>query len=167
MEKGWTDSHHCTESVWTIFSWMKSPSTIRFLSWFILVHSFLVFFFFDKKRKEGKQKFFMYLSIILPMSISLPGVNSYIGNRVSSEICYNSFYEHVIAFPFRCDRVAFFHLWKRTKKRIRIVQKNPPKLLTFMRIFSIERSKDGGFGRTRWLSTVDRIDEGGDSKSVR
>ena len=40
-------------------------------------------------------------------------------------------------------------------------------VFTFMRIVSIERSKDGGLSRTRGLGIIDRIDEGRDSKSVR
>ena len=78
--------------------------------------SYWIVVFFFKALIYVEAIFFTYLSIILPMAISLPGVNSYIGNGVSSEICYNPFYKHVISLPFRCDRVAFF-LWNETNQK--------------------------------------------------
>ena len=108
-----------------------------------------------------------YLSIIWPISIGLPGVNGCIGNGVSSEIGYYSFYKHVIALPFWCDRLAFL-LWKRrTNQKECSTQGVNQLLLTIMCIFSEERPKDGALSCTRGFGTVDRIDEGRDSKSVR
>ena len=53
--------------------------------------------------------------------------------------------------------------WNEIKKSVQ--RKN--QVLTFMRVLSKERSKNGALSRTRGLDTIDRIDEGRDSKSIR